>query len=320
MVGGAALIPTALERAVRQAARHDRAEPGTVLGFLRLRYRSAAPLHVGTGALALWPAGAVPGGSAGAPARRGGEGAPQAQVPVREAFRRNGIPALPGSTLRGALRQRHARITRSCLGRSGGEPARRGERPSAPSLLPCRGRELCPTCALFGGTGFRSRVRVNDGLAEQGAQIALAALPARGGRRGGERGGRPRGRPGGERERGRGERGARPERPAPAGEWVEVIPADTQIHVELGVRNLRLDELGALLGALGCDPLSALACGGGQRAGFGRLYAEGLEVELYQPNGALAQADVASWRAAFEQSADRWPAGEAALLRDFGDR
>jgi hypothetical protein len=299
----AALIPTAIERIARPAARHDRSERGTASGFLRPRYRSAGPVHVGTGAITLWEASAVPPQLA-ATAARGADGAPAA-VPVREAVRIGGRPAVPASSLRGAVRQRHARTTRSCLGRSVSvEGLRRGERPGDPALQACRGRELCPTCALFGAVGMRSRLRFGDALAEDGVGFALAPLPARAA---------PRGRPE------RGGRGAPPPSGPPAREWVEVIPAETLLELEIAVRNVRREEVGALLTALGCNPLIPLICGAAARAGFGRLYAEGVEIDLYASDGTAIETDAADWRAAFEQSADRWPPGEAALFEEFAE-
>jgi hypothetical protein len=60
-----------------------------------------------------------------------------------------------------------------------------------------------------------------------------------------------------------------------------------------------------------------LICGAGRGLGFGRLYPEGLEVELYRPDGSLEEADVSTWRKAFTESVDRFPAGEDDLLREL---
>jgi hypothetical protein len=307
------VLPESVDRMPRAAACHDRAEPETLSGSLRLRYRAGSAVHVGTGAFALWPADAA--ARLGADGGRGGSGSGR-EVAVRAGARVQDRPGLPGSTLRGSLRERHARLTRSCVGRASGDPGFRAERSGPPALEPCRGREVCPTCALFGTFGLRGRLRVSDATTPAGTRFTLIALPTPTRRpRPPERGGRPGEGRGGDR------RGGPPPRPQPAAAapfLAEALAIDTVVELDLGVRNLRLEELGALIGAIGLEPFTAVTCGSGRSAGLGRLYLEGLEVDLYGPGGTPAEAHAHAWRRAFEQGRDRWLAGEAGLVQELG--
>jgi hypothetical protein len=87
---------------------------------------------------------------------------------VRTGDRR--LPVLPGSSLKGVLRQTYELLTPSCepgMGRQSCS-ARPGER--AP--------EVCPACSLFGAGGLAGRISISEGtLVGKDARLAVRSTP-----------------------------------------------------------------------------------------------------------------------------------------------
>lgn len=304
---GYAFVPLALEvrRIARAEARWDRCTPGTLAGRIDVALVAEQPLHVGGGSK-------------------------QARPPhvVLRAARIRGRPGIPGSSLKGVLRARYEAITRSCAPLSPGFTPIRVRSSSTdirrarltPSLRPaalasgCTERCACPACALFGRMSLRSRITVTDLVCTGATDFAIAAMPERFG---------PNlhhvgparidasgtafevlGFHGRKFHRGRG--------PASeARQHVETIPAGAEIVGQIRLFNATPAEVGGLLAALGCDPVSALKLGGGKAHGFGRARCRArCALVAHGP----APLDPAQWRAAFLASLDRWDDGEARLL------
>jgi CRISPR/Cas system CSM-associated protein Csm3 (group 7 of RAMP superfamily) len=305
-------LPPAAHRTHRPHAVHDRRIPGTLTGVLDLTFRTEQAVHVGSGYKALH----------------------QEDTVVRTAATVRGAPGVPGSSLKGALRGRYEAITRSCAG----EPPRGGSVRSqshpdvkratftddvrqADVFRRCRAEGLCAACALFGRMSVRSRVTVTDFVAE--GAFAVASMREQFGPNAhhlgdfrivdGNRGNKEF-----EVFRLEGRKFAVGEGPAaPKARWqpVEVIPAGTALRGSLRLVNVAPAELGGLLAALGRSPPSLLKLGAGKGQGFGRVALHGIEYRLQDHGRAPVGAEEAAWREAFERSADRWPAGEDALVR-----
>lgn len=87
---------------------------------------------------------------------------------VRSGDRR--LPVLPGSSLKGVLRQTYELLTPSC------EP---GMGRQSCSVLPGeRAPEVCPACSLFGAAGLGGRISISEGtLVGNDARVALRSTP-----------------------------------------------------------------------------------------------------------------------------------------------
>ncbi len=70
---------------------------------------------------------------------------------IADVARRSGTPVLPGSSIKGAVRQAFELLTPSCEGGSGC-----GSKPETTSV------ELCPACSLFGAGGYGGRLSFQE--------------------------------------------------------------------------------------------------------------------------------------------------------------
>jgi hypothetical protein len=103
---------------------------------------------------------------------------------------------------------------------------------------------------------------------------------------------------------------------APNAQWqdVEAIPVGALLRGTLRVLNLRPEELGGLLAAIGKEPASALKIGAGKGQRLGRIRLHAVQFNLRSYDGAKIAADELAWRQAFEKSQDRYARGEDALV------
>lgn len=167
-----ALVPPARIRALL----HNRYPSDLLTGILTLTYETVTPLHVGSGVFETAAQCGLAGGS----------------QPVRGIMRRLGLPVLPGSSWKGAVRARFEAVTRSRLGvltRSATtEPVKlprelRPDRergkvkielsdPRLQVLKPADVRNLdqlarlSPADSLFGAMGYRGRLHPAEGVIE----------------------------------------------------------------------------------------------------------------------------------------------------------
>jgi hypothetical protein len=149
--------------------RLDRIDPRRWTGVLTLTWTfpRESPLVVGNGRLTLHEERAF--------GRRMVAGQRMQNEPVRElvldVVRRGteGMPVIPGSSIKGAVRQVYEVMTPSC------EPFRDGAcRPRPPGL------EACPACSLFGGAGLAARATFHEAVPEAEAwrrQIVRRSVP-----------------------------------------------------------------------------------------------------------------------------------------------
>lgn len=157
-----------------RALPHDRYVSDLLTGILTLTYETLTPLHVGSGVFETADQCGLAGGS----------------QPVRGIIRRLGLPVLPGSSWKGAVRARFEAVTRSRLGvqtrlpqvepvklprelrpnREGGKVRVEISDPRLQSLQPSRVSSpghlsrLSPADALFGAMGYRGRLHPVEGL------------------------------------------------------------------------------------------------------------------------------------------------------------
>jgi hypothetical protein len=295
-----------VRRIARTEAGWDRRAPGTLAGRIDITLTAEQSLHVGSGSKEARPP----------------------HVVLRGA-RVRGRPGIPGSSLKGVLRARYEAITRSCTSlvppsrarinsRSGIRNARLAL--SLPAVLRdgCTEKVACPACALFGRMSLRSRITVTDLVCTGDTDFALAAMPERfspnlhhvGPRRLNASGDAfdVLGLDGRKFHRGHG--------PATdARQHVETIPTGTELVGQIRLFNVTPAEVGGLLAALGCDPVSAIKLGGGKAHGFGRTRCHARCKVVPHGSTPLEPAQWrAAWRAAFLASPDRWADGESGLV------
>ncbi|HZR97211.1 MAG TPA: RAMP superfamily CRISPR-associated protein [Chloroflexota bacterium] len=219
---------------------HDRFTPDLLVGRLEGTCEALSPVHVGSGGI-----------------ERTARVAPDlaAETPLLlPLVRAAGRPVLPGPTLKGAVRAVVEAVTLSCL--AVGRPTSA----QTAALRACTRRsELCVACRLFGALGYQGRVRFADAPLVAG-QTTLALAPALYQPRA-QRGAAPPGR-----------KFYRHGRPARGTVPLEVCPVGARFRWRLDFANLRPDELGLLLLALGQgDPPLWLKLGGYKPACFGSV-------------------------------------------------
>jgi CRISPR/Cas system CSM-associated protein Csm3 (group 7 of RAMP superfamily) len=82
-------------------------------------------------------------------------------------FRSNGKITIPGTTIKGAVRSVAEAISNSCVSQIG----KREKRPTSHEKCEFKSERnkinLCPTCKIFGTTGYSGRVRFSDSLSEK---------------------------------------------------------------------------------------------------------------------------------------------------------
>ena len=276
-----------LDRATRRLQGHERYAPGRLTGHLEGVIEALRPVHVGAGRLER-AARVVP----------THEGTPAL---VHAHLRVAGVPVLPGSVLKGAVRGAVEALTDSCLGVRGRLTVLAG---TQAELEPCprrnRARDelYCLACRLFGALGYEARLRFLDARWEGTTQVHRAPMlpPAR------------LVRPGAPPGRRFYQHGAPAEGPVP----LEVCPAGARFPLRIDFVNLEPAELGVLLVALGQgEPAFCLKLGGYKPVCLGSVRMDIRAVVLddprqralgYEPAAAgSAPPDTAYVAAALEQ-------------------
>jgi hypothetical protein len=315
-------LPSTVNRRRRTALRLDRRLPGHLFGSITVTFMCAQPVHVGSGFKVL-----VDG-----------------EV-VRSMATRGATLAIPGSTLKGALRARFEAITQSCVPH--GLPAKNGRQENKNGLSrthvdvtvaeldrslrghpafqrDCSRDAACPACALFGfqsgRAGMRARVTVTDLVPITGNPRAVVPISTQweprlhhcAPRDGYTVNGtqivirRLKGR---KFHLGRGPVAEGPKTK------VEVLPLGTLVSAELRLFNVEKSELGGLLCALGFSPGHALKVGAGKGLGFGRLLPQEISWALRDEQGQVLRPEPPKYVEAFKSSPDRHAEGAAELIR-----
>jgi hypothetical protein len=250
---------------------------------LRWRISREHPLAIGAGWFGLLDAQPPPDRRPSHGPRRVQPSRPTTVEVVAEIVRLGaaGTPVIPGSSLKGAVRQVYELLTPSCAWWVGaGCKARpRDQRPP-----------LCPACSLFGAPGFGGRASFGEAepaTSEWADRIAVRRVPAAWEPRQGEEGTvrvydlqRARTRDG---------------RPAPDAEstWAVWGEFDSKLRLV----NASLDELGLLFASLGLSgPSPMVRLSGKKYDGFGAADVDLLQaVQSYPQRQTLAAAAAMTW-------------------------
>jgi CRISPR/Cas system CSM-associated protein Csm3 (group 7 of RAMP superfamily) len=184
------------------------------------------------------------------------------------------LPAIPGSTLKGATRAVVEAVTASCLG------VTRVDRRDLPGKVSrsCSPPDLCPACGLYGAMSRLGRLSFSDALFVRG-DATIARMPALFRPRPGQghayrdQAGRFIGRkfyfhglPQAHKE----------------GHYVEVMKPGTVLQGNVEFSRLAEPELGLLFFALGLDGSFQLMLGGGKPVAMGRVAFTPIELRLRQ--------------------------------------
>lgn len=245
--------------------RHDRLHAGTITGRLLMDLTTVDPVRVGSGVLLpVTPAGG------------------RAEL-VHDLLTRRSIPVLPGSSLKGVVRQLVEVLGGGCD-------------LSGPCSPPC------VACSLFGFIGpsgaWRGRAGFDDALTGPKTPVTLLTLP---------RAFAPR------RSIGRRAYGAAVPGVEASVKYL-VVPRGQVFKTRLYVDNLLPAEMGLILTALGLDGTFHPRVGGGKFAGLGRVKVEVAQADVRESGyrgrpvalkGEALQAQLTRWRSA-------WTADEAA--------
>lgn len=259
-----AFVPFARQTKRRSVHGHERLELRECYsGRLAYRLETLTPVFVGSGSYAL------------------GEeaGFPQEKV-IRPFYRVNGLPTIPGSSLKGAARSIAEAVSPSCLTitRVASRQLPQGVDLAQGRRNECKATNACPACSIFGRMNQLGKAHFSDvGLVGGGkmqlfhlaplfAPRAFKSPPAYLGEEGKFKG----------RKFYYHSRPAEDERQPP----VEVIPLGRVVQGQVDFENLNPAELGLLFFALGMDGTIALKLGGGKPLGLGSLRVVGAELSL----------------------------------------
>jgi len=292
---GHSAVPRAYPEIERSAfVPHAAFQPGRWTGVIHLTWTvpPAHPVVIGAG----WYG--VRGGEA-EPDRRPNLG-PRRRQPLRvppievvaEIVRRGsaGVPVLPGSSLKGAVRQVYELLTPSCQLAPGGA-CRVSVRERDP--------QVCPACSLFGGAGLGGRLAFGE------AEPAAANWKPLTGVRRTPMAWQP-GRPQEGTVRVYGQRRAVLPDGRPAGEEESTWAAWGQFRSRLRLSNASDEELGILFASLGLGADSPMVRVGGKKYhGFGAADVALVEARrAHPPPRAVVQAaDLNAWALGL---VDRW--------------
>lgn len=253
-------------------------------GVLHLRWRIGRehPLAVGAGWFTLRGGEPPPERPSYGP-RRMQPQRPAAVEVVAEIVRRGveGTPVIPGSSVKGAVRQVYELLTPSCSWwtREGCSARPRDREP-----------QLCPACSLFGARGVGGRAAFGEArpaAADWSGKLAVRKVPAAWPPRRGEEGT--------VRVYDRRKAVTRDGRPAPDAESSWTIWGDFDGEVRLV--NASNEELGLLFGALGLGgPSPMLRLGGRKYDGFGSADVElRRSIQSYPERKVFESTETQSW-------------------------
>jgi hypothetical protein len=236
-------LPDRVERG--KPAGHDSLHRGLLTGTIAGELVALTPVHVASGGIELTDNNRIP--------------------LVKAHFRTDGRAAIPGSSLKGAVRSIVEAITRSCVR----VRSRTLRDRLAPEFEPCEARDrnaaLCPACRLFGAPGYQGQVRFADAPLIQGqfTTILVPSLfaPRTHARVYYDRSGKVKGR-----------KFYFHGQPARGNVPLEACGAGSRFRLQVDFANLTEAELGVLLTALGQgDPPFALKLGGAKPACLGSV-------------------------------------------------
>lgn len=257
-----------------QTIGHEAFKDGVFSGCLEFEIVALSHLYVSAGVYALsedlqYPAGGV----------------------LRGCYRVNGVPAIPGASLKGVVRSVTEAVTASCVG-----SVSRDVRPFLPRWRgECTPELACPACSMFGVQGRLGKVAFADALLLPGQETSLHRIPSLY---------RPHL---SQREKPlayfldpsrRGLKGRKfyfhgRMREEPRNEPVEVIPQGSRLRGSVDFENLTRDELAVLFFALGLDGSFQLKLGGGKPVCLGSLEVHPLRLTLRQPREEFMDYDAA---------------------------
>lgn len=257
-------VPLAPQVVRARTLGHDAYAGSVFSGCLEFEIEALSHLFVGSGTYAL---------SEDMKHRPGGV--------LRSCYRLNGVPAIPGTSLKGVVRSVAEAVTASCVGSIG-----RDTRELLPRLSgECTPEFACPACSVFGVQGYLGKVAFSDAFLLPGQKMALHHIPSS--------------------YRPRLSRREQPRvyftddtrrrlkgrkfyfhgrmRDDPRNEPVEVIPQKSRLAGSVDFENLTREELALLVFALGLDGSFRLKLGGGKPACLGSLEVHPLRLSLRQP-------------------------------------
>ncbi|MBL7183266.1 MAG: hypothetical protein ISS50_02325 [Anaerolineae bacterium] len=261
---------------------HEAFMEGYFTGHLRYRLEAQTHLFVGSGTYSLSEEiGRPPGEVIRSFYRVGVQDKKSGEVRMR--------PAIPGSSLKGAVRAVVEAVTASCIGVTRVDrwriPIReeKGER--------CTPDRACPACSMFGTLGRLGKVRFGDALLTSG-RMELYTLPNFYRPRV-ERDRVPKVYLEGDKFKGRKFylHGRMVE--AMEGAKAEVVRQGSVLTGRVEFDNLSREELAALFFALGLDGSFALKLGGGKPACLGTVKSEAVELVLLGQEGLTSYEQVA---------------------------
>ncbi len=239
---------------------HERYRAELLSGRLVGEFVALTPVHVGTGGLVRTAVAGI-------------AGAEEAALAWAHA-RSGGVPVLPGSTLKGAVRSVVEAVAATCV-------SVRARSTLLPlTVQPCRRHdELCVGCRLFGAPGYAGRFQFGDAR-RVGSETMVARAP---------RSGAP---PQVEGRRAPGRRFYRHGRPRRGTVPVEVCPEGSRFRWTLDFVNLVEAELGLVLLALGQGEAPLRLKLGGYRAWcFGSVRFDLTGVRVDNPSDAFLRYD-----------------------------
>ncbi|NPV30708.1 MAG: hypothetical protein HPY58_13905 [Firmicutes bacterium] len=261
-------LPDRVERV--KPAGHDSLKRGLLSGVIMGELVALTPVHVASGSIELTGSGRIP--------------------LVKAHFRIGGKIAIPGSSLKGAVRSVVEAITRSCV-----RVQSRTLRDRIPrEFEPCKSNDenalLCPACRLFGAMGYQGQVRFVDALLIQGKLTTILTpslfAPRTHARVYYDRSGTVIGR-----------KFYFHGQPAKGNVPLEVCEAGSRFRLRVDFTNLTGPELGVLLTALGQgNPPFVLKLGGAKPACCGSI-----EVRIE----SVETRDIASDALAFDSSVSK---------------
>lgn len=280
----------------RPLVRLDRRSPGRWTGLLTLRWELLDPLVVGAGRLTLHeepppkrPMRRIAGRLV--PVESLDDPRPGKEV-VLDVVRRGGVaPVLPGSSIKGAVRQVFELLTPSCDLMSRDRCTIKDHR-----------SQVCPACSFFGGLGLAGRVSFLEATLVQG-RPAILTVP--------EGWGKQKGEPGTVRVYDAQRAAERQSGPRRSAEKTWAIQPQAVFASRVRVLDASDEELGVLFASLGlgCERGPSLRLGGRKYNGFGGVRSR---LAAVQPAPA---ADPATWALALCDRALSPPERRAAFDR-----
>jgi hypothetical protein len=220
-----------------------------------------------------------------------------------------GLLAIPGSSLKGAIRSIVEAITNSCLPVSDVKTKK-----ALPELSACSGSgKLCPACSLFGAQGYLGRIACHDVLVprqKMGAvKIPNLWQPARGQKLPGFY--FPKGRQRSPDRLGSGNPGRKfyyHRRPAEGPVVRMVCRRGTTATITIDLNPGNLAEAGLILCALGCHPQHdfPLKIGAGKPVGLGSVQIKPHEVFIYDEAGKAAGRLGSQYHQVTADALDSW--------------